>query len=164
MQNGQLRPAILFIAGLMGLFGVVSAAAASHGADPRLLGGASAMCLAHAPALSRFMRPGRDADGGARRASAFRRNGAVCRRSHCAAFPRPRPVSDVGAGRRADDARLARCRRRGVLQARGRLAGRSTARDTAEPQKVPMRIVRYRTLPCSRAAPSYRSGGRRPAR
>jgi uncharacterized membrane protein YgdD (TMEM256/DUF423 family) len=51
MQNGQLRPAILFIAGLMGLAGVVSAAAASHGADPRLLGGASAMCLAHAPAL-----------------------------------------------------------------------------------------------------------------
>ncbi len=51
MRNGQLRPVILFIAGLMGLFGVVSAAAASHGADPRLLGGASAMCLAHAPAL-----------------------------------------------------------------------------------------------------------------
>ncbi|MBP1861229.1 DUF423 domain-containing protein [Rhizobium herbae] len=51
MQNGQLRPVILFIAGLMGLFGVISAAAASHGADPRLLGGASAMCLAHAPAL-----------------------------------------------------------------------------------------------------------------
>jgi uncharacterized membrane protein YgdD (TMEM256/DUF423 family) len=51
MRNGQLRPVILFIAGLMGLFGVISAAAASHGADPRLLGGASAMCLAHAPAL-----------------------------------------------------------------------------------------------------------------
>lgn len=51
MQSGQLRPAILFVAGLMGLSGVVSAAAASHGADPRLLGGASAMCLAHAPAL-----------------------------------------------------------------------------------------------------------------
>jgi uncharacterized membrane protein YgdD (TMEM256/DUF423 family) len=51
MKNAQLRPAILFIAGLMGLFGVVAAAAASHGADPRLLGGASAMCLAHAPAL-----------------------------------------------------------------------------------------------------------------
>ncbi|KQS84742.1 MULTISPECIES: DUF423 domain-containing protein [unclassified Rhizobium] len=51
MQNGQLRPAILFIAGLMGVYGVASAAAASHGADPRLLGGASAMCLAHAPAL-----------------------------------------------------------------------------------------------------------------
>ncbi|OBZ92497.1 membrane protein [Pararhizobium polonicum] len=51
MQNGQLRPTILFVAGLMGLFGVISAAAASHGADPRLLGGASAMCLAHAPAL-----------------------------------------------------------------------------------------------------------------
>ncbi|WP_438752539.1 DUF423 domain-containing protein [Pararhizobium sp. O133] len=51
MRNGQLRSAILFIAGLMGVAGVVSAAAASHGADPRLLGGASAMCLAHAPAL-----------------------------------------------------------------------------------------------------------------
>lgn len=51
MQNGQFRPVTLFIAGLMGLFGVISAAAASHCADPRLLGGASAMCLAHAPAL-----------------------------------------------------------------------------------------------------------------
>lgn len=51
MQNGQFRAVTLFIAGLMGLFGVISAAAASHGADPRLLGGASAMCLAHAPAL-----------------------------------------------------------------------------------------------------------------
>jgi uncharacterized membrane protein YgdD (TMEM256/DUF423 family) len=51
MQNGQFRPVTLFIAGLMGLFGIISAAAASHGADPRLLGGASAMCLAHAPAL-----------------------------------------------------------------------------------------------------------------
>lgn len=51
MRNGQLRPAILFIAGMMGVYGVASAAAASHGADPRLLGGASAMCLAHAPAL-----------------------------------------------------------------------------------------------------------------
>jgi uncharacterized membrane protein YgdD (TMEM256/DUF423 family) len=51
MQNSQLRPVILFVAGLMGLFGVISAAAASHGAYPRLLGGASAMCLAHAPAL-----------------------------------------------------------------------------------------------------------------
>ncbi|PYE45266.1 uncharacterized membrane protein YgdD (TMEM256/DUF423 family) [Rhizobium sp. PP-F2F-G20b] len=38
-------------AGLFGLSGVALAAAASHGADPRLLGGASAMCLAHAPAL-----------------------------------------------------------------------------------------------------------------
>ena len=51
MQSGQFRSVTLFIAGLMGLFGVISAAAASHGADPRLLGGASAMCLAHAPAL-----------------------------------------------------------------------------------------------------------------
>lgn len=51
MYNGQFRQVTLFIAGLMGLSGVISAAAASHGADPRLLGGASAMCLAHAPAL-----------------------------------------------------------------------------------------------------------------
>lgn len=43
--------AILVIAGLMGIAGVAMAAAAAHGADPRLLGGASAMCMAHAPAL-----------------------------------------------------------------------------------------------------------------
>jgi uncharacterized membrane protein YgdD (TMEM256/DUF423 family) len=42
---------ILVAAGLLGLSGVALAAAASHGADPRLLGGASSMCLAHAPAL-----------------------------------------------------------------------------------------------------------------
>jgi uncharacterized membrane protein YgdD (TMEM256/DUF423 family) len=46
-----MRGSVLFIAGLMGVFGVAAAAAASHGADPRLLGGASAMCLAHAPTL-----------------------------------------------------------------------------------------------------------------
>jgi len=51
MKSSSARQSILFVAGLMGLAGVVSAAAASHGADPRLLGGASAMCLAHAPAL-----------------------------------------------------------------------------------------------------------------
>ncbi|HTO34532.1 MAG TPA: DUF423 domain-containing protein [Pararhizobium sp.] len=51
MRNGQLRSATLFIAGMMGVYGVASAAAASHGSDPHLLGGASAMCLAHAPAL-----------------------------------------------------------------------------------------------------------------
>ena len=51
MPNSGLRSTMLFVAGLMGVFGVASAAAASHGADPRLLGGASAMCLAHAPAL-----------------------------------------------------------------------------------------------------------------
>jgi uncharacterized membrane protein YgdD (TMEM256/DUF423 family) len=51
MPNRGLRGSALFIAGLMGVFGVAAAAAASHGADPRLLGGASAMCLAHAPAL-----------------------------------------------------------------------------------------------------------------
>ncbi len=51
MKTTSLRSSMLFVAGLMGLSGVISAAAASHGADPRLLGGASAMCLAHAPAL-----------------------------------------------------------------------------------------------------------------
>ncbi len=41
----------LFFAGLFGLAGVALAAAAAHLGDERLLGGASAMCLAHAPAL-----------------------------------------------------------------------------------------------------------------
>ncbi|MCO6185348.1 DUF423 domain-containing protein [Rhizobium sp. L1K21] len=41
---------ILF-SGLFGLAGVALAAAASHMGDERLLGGASTMCLAHAPAL-----------------------------------------------------------------------------------------------------------------
>jgi uncharacterized membrane protein YgdD (TMEM256/DUF423 family) len=46
------RSMTLFAAGLMGLAGVAMAAAASHVAgDPRLMAGASAMCLAHAPAL-----------------------------------------------------------------------------------------------------------------
>ena len=47
----SLRPASLFAAGLMGLAGIAAAAAASHGEDPRLMAGASAMCLAHATAL-----------------------------------------------------------------------------------------------------------------
>jgi uncharacterized membrane protein YgdD (TMEM256/DUF423 family) len=47
----SLRSTTLLVAGLMGLAGVVTAAAASHGSDPRLMAGASAMCLAHAPAL-----------------------------------------------------------------------------------------------------------------
>ncbi|WP_313524413.1 DUF423 domain-containing protein [Shinella sp.] len=47
----SLRSASLLVAGLMGLTGVVTAAAASHGTDPRLMAGASAMCMAHAPAL-----------------------------------------------------------------------------------------------------------------
>jgi len=47
----NLRPLILFVSGLLGAAGVALAAAASHGADTRLLGSASSMCLAHAPAL-----------------------------------------------------------------------------------------------------------------
>lgn len=51
MAANDFRRMVPFVAGLMGVAGVAAAAAASHGADPRLLGGASAMCLAHAPAL-----------------------------------------------------------------------------------------------------------------
>ena len=47
----NLRPLILLLAGLFGAAGVALAAAASHGADARLLGTASTMCLIHAPAL-----------------------------------------------------------------------------------------------------------------
>ena len=47
----NLRPLILFVSGLLGAAGVALAAAASHGGDMCLLGSASTMCLAHAPAL-----------------------------------------------------------------------------------------------------------------
>lgn len=47
----SMRSLTLLAAGLMGVLGVATAAAASHGSDPRLMAGASAMCLAHAPAL-----------------------------------------------------------------------------------------------------------------
>ena len=46
-----IRPATLFLAGLLGGGGVALAAAASHGGDTHFLGSASTMCLAHAPAL-----------------------------------------------------------------------------------------------------------------
>lgn len=52
MTVSTARRATLLVAGLFGFAGVVSAAIASHASgDPRLMGGASAMCLAHAPAL-----------------------------------------------------------------------------------------------------------------
>lgn len=52
MTGSIARPSTLFFAGLLGVAGVASAALASHAStDPRLMGGASAMCLAHAPAL-----------------------------------------------------------------------------------------------------------------
>lgn len=47
----KLRPLILMLSGFLGASGVALAAAASHGEDARLLGSASAMCLAHAPVL-----------------------------------------------------------------------------------------------------------------
>jgi len=51
MRAFELKDLFVLVAGLMGMAGVALAAGASHGADPRLLGGASAMCLAHAPIL-----------------------------------------------------------------------------------------------------------------
>lgn len=50
-QTSILQRATLLVAGLMGVAGVASAAAASHGPDPRLMAAISAMCLAHAPLL-----------------------------------------------------------------------------------------------------------------
>lgn len=51
MDNPPLPRLFVFFAGLLGLAGVALAAAAAHLDDTRLLGGASAMCLAHAPVL-----------------------------------------------------------------------------------------------------------------
>lgn len=42
---------IVFLAGLLGATGVALAAAATHTGATHMLGNASAMCLAHAPAL-----------------------------------------------------------------------------------------------------------------
>lgn len=47
---GRIRPLVLLLAGLMGACGVALAAAATH-MGGALLGPASAMCLAHAPAM-----------------------------------------------------------------------------------------------------------------
>ncbi|TIX91163.1 DUF423 domain-containing protein [Rhizobium sp. P44RR-XXIV] len=46
-----IRPATLFVAGVLGGGGVALAAAATHGGDTHFLGAASTMSLAHAPAL-----------------------------------------------------------------------------------------------------------------
>ncbi|WP_184702963.1 DUF423 domain-containing protein [Rhizobium lusitanum] len=46
-----IRPATLFVAGILGGAGVALAAAATHGGDTHFLGAASTMSLAHAPAL-----------------------------------------------------------------------------------------------------------------
>jgi uncharacterized membrane protein YgdD (TMEM256/DUF423 family) len=52
MLHQRLAPFFLVFAGLFGCSGVALAAAAAHvGGDPHLLASASAMCLAHAPAL-----------------------------------------------------------------------------------------------------------------
>lgn len=50
--NARLEPVLYLFAGLFGLAGVTLAALAAHGGgDAHLAASASAMCLAHAPAL-----------------------------------------------------------------------------------------------------------------
>lgn len=47
-----IRPLLIFLSGIFGCAGVALAAASAHaGGDTHLLASASAMCLAHAPAL-----------------------------------------------------------------------------------------------------------------
>ncbi|NLS15424.1 DUF423 domain-containing protein [Rhizobium sp. P40RR-XXII] len=50
-MSAAIRPATLFIAGILGGGGIALAAAATHGGDTHFLGAASTMSLAHAPAL-----------------------------------------------------------------------------------------------------------------
>ncbi len=49
--GAKIRPVTLFVAGILGGGGGALAAAATHGGDAHFLGAASAMSLAHAPAL-----------------------------------------------------------------------------------------------------------------
>ena len=51
MAETVLSRLFLIFAGLLGFSGIALAAAASHMGDERLLGNASMICLAHAPAL-----------------------------------------------------------------------------------------------------------------
>ncbi|MBY5345940.1 DUF423 domain-containing protein [Rhizobium leguminosarum] len=51
-MNARLEPALYLFAGLLGVAGVALAALAAHGGgEANLAASASAMCLAHAPAL-----------------------------------------------------------------------------------------------------------------
>ncbi|MBA1345646.1 MULTISPECIES: DUF423 domain-containing protein [unclassified Rhizobium] len=49
--NARLEPVLYLFAGLFGVAGVALAALAAHGGEANLAASASAMCLAHAPAL-----------------------------------------------------------------------------------------------------------------
>lgn len=49
--SDRLRPVVVLLAGLIGAAGVALAAAATHVAGDGLIGPASAMALAHAPAM-----------------------------------------------------------------------------------------------------------------
>ncbi len=115
MPNRGLRSTMLFVAGLMGLFGVASAAAASHG-DPRLLGGASAMCLAHAPALV-ALHAGWAHFRTAALAALLLAAGTALFAGDLTMrhFSGRRPLSNVGAARGPDDDGRLACRRdRGI--------------------------------------------------
>ncbi len=123
MSNRGLRSTMLFVAGLMGLFGVASAAAASHGTDPRLLGGASAMCLAHAPALlalyagwAHFRTAAIAALLLAAGTALFAADLTMRHFSGNGLFPMSAPI-----GGRDDDGRLACCRAWGIPAAKERL-------------------------------------------
>ena len=51
-MRDYIRPFLLFLSGIFGCAGVALAAASAHaGGDTHLLASASAMCLAHGPAL-----------------------------------------------------------------------------------------------------------------
>jgi uncharacterized membrane protein YgdD (TMEM256/DUF423 family) len=51
-MNGTFFPRLtLVLAGLIGAAGVIFSAMAAHGEDPRLIGAASAACMAQAPVL-----------------------------------------------------------------------------------------------------------------
>lgn len=51
MSRDPNRRWMIFVAGLLGAAGVIAGALAAHAADARIMSAASAMCLAHAPAL-----------------------------------------------------------------------------------------------------------------
>ncbi|ANK86898.1 hypothetical protein AMJ97_CH03349 [Rhizobium sp. N1314] len=106
--NARLEPVLYLFAGLFGVAGVALAALAAHGGgEATLAASASAMCLAHAPALLAL------ALGTAKLKTAwlagFLMIVGTLRSRHAALF-RFRPLPLCRADRRlGDDARLAGC-------------------------------------------------------
>ncbi len=114
LQRSVLCRCFILFAGLFGFAGVALAAAAAHGGgDAHLVASASAMCLAHAPALLAL------AIGAEKLRTAWlagmligARHAFVCRRSRrMSRYAGLRLVSDgCTHRRRCDDVRLAGCR------------------------------------------------------